>query len=324
MKLVEEKKALQEITTLKRARKTMESSGSSDDAIAADKARIEELKKKLDDPEAKKVSDRFDELKKEMDALRAEGDKAYQERNKLYDERTALSKQMDDLYAKKRDAAQAFHDAKDKYYAKIQAIRQARQERYKADKAKEEEARRAEEIERLREEAKMPAYTAEIEDCNILINYFAGKYGVGEVPETSASGLQKKESAIAGVKAVEIRQVETEFKGMQLKKKEEELDGWFSGSGKGKKKGKKGGASAGASNAASGTATPTAAPESVNLPMHLLSALLAFGIPPPSSKDDIARTVSDLETKKAWYEANSEQKTKVGAAAAPRMSNVGC
>lgn len=319
MKLVDEKKALQEITALKRARKTMEASGSSDEAIAADKARIDELKKKLDDPEAKKVSDRFDELKKEMDGLRAEGDKAYQERNKLYDERTALSKQMDELYAKKRDAAQAFHDSKDKYYNKIQAIRQARNDRYKAEKAKEDEARRTEEIAELRENAKMPAYTAEIEDANILLNYFAGKYGVGEVPETSASGLAKKDAVIAGVKAVEIRQVETEFKGMQLKKKDEELGGWFSGSGKGKKKGgKKGGASTGASAAASGTATPTAAAsssDSVNLPMHLLSALLSFGIPPPSGKDDIQRTVTDLETKKAWFEANSEQKTKVGLGA---------
>lgn len=94
MKLVEEKKALQEITTLKRARKVLESSSSSEDSIAADKARIEELKKSLDDPEAKKASEKFDELKKEMDSLRAEGDKAYQERNKLFDERTALSTKM--------------------------------------------------------------------------------------------------------------------------------------------------------------------------------------------------------------------------------------
>ncbi|CAK9780641.1 hypothetical protein CC85DRAFT_286707 [Cutaneotrichosporon oleaginosum] len=308
MKLVDEKKALQEITMLKRARKTMEASGSSDEAIAADKERIEALKKQLDDPEAKKVSERFDALKKEMDALRAEGDKAYAERNKLYDERTAISKQMDDLYARKRDAAQAFHDAKDKYYAKQQAIRQARQERFKAEKAKEDAARREEEITQMREDAKAPAYASEIEDCTILINYFAGKYGVGEVPATST---EKKATTIAGVKAPEVRQVTSDFAGMQLKKKDDELDGWFAGSGKGKKKGRKG-ASATGSNAASGTATPTAPAhaDSVNLPMHLLSALLGFGISPPTGKDDIARAVSDLETKKAWFEANSEQKTK--------------
>lgn len=303
MKLVDEKKALQEITMLKRARKTMEASGNSDEAIAADKARIEALKKQLDDPEAKKVSERFDELKKEMDTLRAEGDKAYAERNKLFDERTALSKQMDELYARKRDAAQSFHDAKDKYYAKQHAIRQARQERFKAERAKEDAARRDDEIAQMREDAKAPAYAAEIEDATILINYFAGKYGVGDVPATSTA---KKETTIAGVKAPEVRQVTADFAGMQLKKKDDELDGWFAGAGK-KKKGRKG-----ASNTASGAATPTPAQsDSVNLPMHLLSALLAFGISPPTGKDDMARAVSDLETKKAWFEANSEQKTKV-------------
>lgn len=94
MKLVDEKKALAEITQLRRARKTLESSGSIDDAIAADRAKIDELKKQLDDPEQRKVSDRFDELKKEMDGLREEGNKAYEERNKLFDERNALSAQL--------------------------------------------------------------------------------------------------------------------------------------------------------------------------------------------------------------------------------------
>jgi len=94
MKLVDEKKALAEITTLRRSRKTLEASGSIDDAIAADRARIDELKKQLDDPESRKVSDKFDALKKEMDGLREEGNKAYEERNKLFDERNALSAQL--------------------------------------------------------------------------------------------------------------------------------------------------------------------------------------------------------------------------------------
>jgi hypothetical protein len=198
-----------------------------------------------------------------------------------------------------------------RYYAKVQADRQARQERFKAEKAKEDAARREEEITRLREEAKNPAYAAEIEDCKILIGWFQGKYGVGEVPATNAGGKEQAQATLEGVKVLEIRKVENDFKGMTLKKKgdDEELGGFFGGSGKGKKKGgKKGSASA------SGTATPqgeAAASGAVNLPMSLLSALLSLGIPPPSGKDDVQRTVDDLETKKAWFEANSAAKTKV-------------
>lgn len=163
----------------------------------------------------------------------------------------------------------------------------------------------------MREDAKLPAYAAEIEDCRILINYFGGKYGAGEVPETSAGTEKKNQPTLAGVKALEIRQVSNDLDGLVIrKKKDEDLEGFFGGSGGKKKKGgnKKGGAAA--SSATSGAATPSAANESVNLPMHLLSALLSFGISPPSNKEDVQRTITDLETKKSWFDANSESKTK--------------
>ncbi|ODO00722.1 nuclear segregation protein Bfr1 [Cryptococcus wingfieldii CBS 7118] len=313
LKLVDEKKALQEISNLKRSRRTLEANGSIDDSIAADKARIEDLKKQLDDPEAKKLSERFDELKKEMDGLREDSSKAYEERGKLFDERNALSAEMDELYNKKRQSAQKYRESNDKYYAKVQADRQARQERFKADKAREETERREEEIVRLREEAKIPAYASEIDDTGVLISWFKGKYGSGEVPSTHAGG-KGVSNVVEGVKPLETRKVDDEaFKGMTLKKKgEDDLAGFFGGSGKSKKKGGKKGSTNG-----SGTATPVSQDgeksgkeAAVNLPMSLLSALLSLGIPPPSGKDDVQRTVDDLEKKKAWFEANSAAKTK--------------
>lgn len=168
---------------------------------------------------------------------------------------------------------------------------------------------------RLREEAKQPAFGAEIEDCKILTGWFQGKYGNGEVPSTNAA---KAPVQVEGVKELERRKVEDDFKGMTLKKKDdEEMGGFFGGMGKkGKGKGKQ--AAGGKGAAASGTATPTeggaATPGgsgAVNLPMSLLSALLALGIPPPTGKSDVQRTIDDLETKRAWYEANSSTKTKV-------------
>lgn len=160
----------------------------------------------------------------------------------------------------------------------------------------------------MREEAKIPAYQAEIEDTSVLVNWFKGKYGGGEVPTTNAA--KAAPTALEGVKEHEIRQVNSDFTGMTLKKKgdDEELGGFFGGGGKSKKKGgKKGGA------AASGSQTPLsteAAGGAINLPMSLLTALLSLGIPPPSGKDDVQRVIDDLETKKAWFEANSASKTK--------------
>jgi len=165
----------------------------------------------------------------------------------------------------------------------------------------------------MREEAKVPAYQAEIEDTAVLVNWFKGKYGGGEVPTTNAAkSSTTTTSTLEGVKEHEIRQVDSDFKGMTLKKKgdDEELSGFFGGGGKSKKKGGKKGGAAGASGSQTPLSTE-AAGGAVNLPMSLLTALLSLGIPPPSGKEDVQRVINDLETKKAWFEANSASKTKV-------------
>jgi uncharacterized protein (DUF3084 family) len=94
LKLIDEKKALAEISSLRRSRKQVETGASVDESIAADRAKIEELRKVLDDPENKKVQARWEELKAEMDKLRAEGNKAYEERSGLFDQRNALQKEL--------------------------------------------------------------------------------------------------------------------------------------------------------------------------------------------------------------------------------------
>ncbi len=97
-----------------------------------------------------------------------------------------------------------------------------------------------------------------------------------------------------------------------MKKKGDDEDSWGGFSGGGKKKGKFGGKK---STTDSGTATPSedvppTPSGAVNVPFALLSALLALSIPPPTTSADVSRCINDLETKKAWFEANSERKTK--------------
>ena len=40
-----------------------------------------------------------------------------------------------------------------------------------------------------------------------------------------------------------------------------------------------------------------------------LTALLSLSIPPPASATDVPRVVTDLQTKKAWFEANQSRVT---------------
>jgi chromosome segregation ATPase len=110
LKLIDEKKALNEISTLKRSSKQVTTLESLETSIAEDKQQIETLRQVLDDPQAKATQARWDALKKEMDQLREEQKKAYDERGGLFDRRNELSRKMDELYERKR-ASNAKHRA---------------------------------------------------------------------------------------------------------------------------------------------------------------------------------------------------------------------
>ncbi|KAI0722942.1 hypothetical protein C8Q76DRAFT_721054 [Earliella scabrosa] len=302
MKLVEEKRALQEISQCKRSRRIVEGFQAEQDAIEADRARADEIRKQLDDPEAKAASERYDAIKAELDELKKEGDEAYASRSKLLDERSALQAQLDELYNRKRESAQRYKDANDKFYTKLNEDRARRAERARAQRAEQEEAKKKEIADRIREEAEIPAFQAQIEDCQTLIDSFSGKSTSGTL--SSQKPLTEK-SDVAGVPKLDIRKVEAgPGEGLVARKKKgEDEEAYFVGGGK--KKGKKGGAKTPAAEANGSEA----ASGQLNVPLPTLSALLSLSIPPPTSTADVPRVIEDLKTKKAWFEANQARVT---------------
>ena len=89
MTLVNEKKALQEISTLKKTRKTVESFATAQSSIDDDKKKIDDIRAGMDDPEAKAISDKFNAAKSELDAINKAHDEASKGRDAIYDERNA-------------------------------------------------------------------------------------------------------------------------------------------------------------------------------------------------------------------------------------------
>ncbi|TFY83613.1 hypothetical protein EWM64_g407 [Hericium alpestre] len=303
LKLADEKRALQEINQSKRIRKTVEGFQADIDSIEADRATMDELRKQLDDPELKAVSERYDELKAEMEELQKEGDELYSSRNKLFDERNALQTQLDTLYNQKRDSNQQYREANDRYWAKVNEDKARRAERARAQRAAEEAQKKKELAERLREEAEQPAFQLQIEDCQTLIDYFSGKSGAASSTSSSVArvGLVEEPN-------LEIRKVDSApADGMVIRKKKGEDDKSYFVGGKGKGKGKKGNAKASSNNAAEANAP--ASKDQLNVPLSTLSALLSLSIPPPTSSADIPRVVEDLKKKKAWFEANQARVT---------------
>lgn len=298
MTIAQEKRALADITSYKRARKAIEGFQAEDDAIQAEKAKAAELRKELDDPEAKALSERYDAIAKELETIKKESDEAYNNRNKLFDERNVIQKELNALHERKRESVQRYRDAHDRYWQKVNEDRARRAERYRVQRAADEEAKRVEIIANIREEARVPAYEVQIEDCQTLVDFFGKLLRGGAAAEAAiAEASQPSKPDLAGVPKLELRKVEVDEKLVARKKKGEDEDNYFVG-GKGKKKG------------------AAKAPKEVdrsgllNIPLPTLTALLSLSIPPPASHAEIERTIEDLKTKKAWFEANQRQETE--------------
>jgi len=314
MKIADEKRALQEISSTKKSRRTVEGFQADQENIEADRQKIEELRKELDDPASKAVSERYDAIKAELDELKKESDEAYAGRSKLFEERDSIQSQLKALFDEKRESGQRYRDANDRYWTKVNEDRARRAEKARAQRAAEEAQKKKDVAERLLEEAQAPAFQAQIEDCQTLIDFFSGKHS-GNVAYKSTPLTTKTE--VAGVPKLELRQVEAQPEGVIVRKKKgDEQDAYFVG-GKSKSKGKKGPKTNG--SVQDGAATPTSpisANSSLNVPLPTLSALLSLSIPPPAANTDVPRIIEDLNTKKAWFEANQARVTSENIAKA--------
>lgn len=115
MRLVDEKRALSEISDLRKSRKTFDGFGTQQDGIDADKAKIEELRNKLDNSEYKGLQERYTAIQTELDDINKELDSVNSSRDKLYDERNRLNEEVNVLWGRKKESAANFKEANDKY-----------------------------------------------------------------------------------------------------------------------------------------------------------------------------------------------------------------
>lgn len=314
MKIVDERKTLTEISNLKRLRKTVESFQAEQETIEKDRAEVDALRKQLDDPESKAMSEKYDTIKAELDGLKKESDAAYEGRTKLFDERTELQTKLDALWKKKKDAQQGHREANDAYWKKVSDDRARRAEKALVEKKAYEETKRREIAEELLETAKEPAYAADIQDCQTLTDYFTRISGGGASASTTTELYSRPE--VAGAPKLELRKGGDTMEGLApLKKKGEDEINYFVA-----KKGKKAAPtkSYGQAAPAPPTATESSSPASVqlNIPFGTLSGLMALAIPPPTNMSEVPRVIEDLKTKKAWYQANQARVTKENVAKA--------
>jgi uncharacterized coiled-coil DUF342 family protein len=288
MKLVDERKALADISQLHRQKKGFSTFDQAEKGITEVKAQIAELKKTLDDPEQKALSEKYNAIQNELNGIKAEQDGVYKNLNGLRDQRTKLHDEQQKHW-------QALKSIKDKYFESKRAYRDYEQEAWKirTEKKKQENAayaanKRKEEAAKKLDEASAPAYQEEILTAEGLIRHF------------DPSALPPKEAAAPSkFLASAERKVSELPKGTMLKKEDE--DSYFVGGGGKKKKGKKGGAAA---------SSPAPAASKFSMNIGVLEDFSKVKVEAPTSSEEIPKAVEQLKEKIAQWKANQDKKTK--------------
>ncbi len=294
--LVDQKKAIAQISSLRKQKKAFAGFDEAQRGIDKVKADIAELRKQLDNPEAKALSQRYDEADRELKTIKAEQDEAYKGLNSLRDERSKA-------YGEQQEKWAAMKDIKDQYFKANKAYRDWDQEQYKmrlekqkAEKEAYQKERRRKIAEKKLEEASEPAYMDEILTTEGLIRYF----------DPSSSEASKSLRGPSGFAAEAQRSVDTnsDFKGTRVSKKEDREDTYFMGTGG--KKGKKGKKGSAAGSPAPGTPTEG----KFNLSIGIIEELAKVNVEPPMSQAGVPAVVEKLKEKRDHWKKDQEKKTK--------------
>ena len=330
MKLVDEKRVLEDISSLRKQRKSFTQFDEAQRGIDHDKAQLNELRKGLDDPEAKALSERYTAVAKELDNLRAEQDEAFKGINTLRDEKTKLHSEQQEKYMAIRAIKDAYYRQKKAYAEHEHEAYKARKERQKAQRDAHEKERRKKIADQRLEEASQPAFLDEILTAEGLVRYFDPSAAAGTA--TGSSSSMSTSGGSSKLAAQPSRTVDgPDFEGVKVIKKDDREENYFVGGGG--KKGKKGrrnqqggrtaspGGTSSPAGAGTGTATLTTTTtttgtgtESTGGKFHLtvgiIEELSRIDLEPPMSPADVPAVVEKLKQKLEKWKKEQDAQTK--------------
>ncbi|KAJ5961249.1 uncharacterized protein N7479_008399 [Penicillium vulpinum] len=293
LRLVDERKALTEVSNLRKQRKSFASLDEAQKGINDIKTQISELRKTLDNPEAKALSDKYAEIQKELDTIKAEQDGVFKNLNALRDERTKLRNEQQEKYTAIRTIKDTYFKARRAHKEYEDEMYRVRRERMKAEQDAFMREKRKKAADKKLEEASQLAYADEILTAQGLIRHFDPAF------DFSTLGLNEKKDEGSNFRAGVGRTVEAaEIKGMKIVRKNDEED-YFTGSGG--KKGKKGGKKGGAAGAES---------TKFNLNVGIIEDFANVKIDPPMNQADVPAAVEKLAAKIIEWKKNQASKTE--------------
>ncbi|KAI8364008.1 hypothetical protein EDC96DRAFT_511535 [Choanephora cucurbitarum] len=283
VRIVEEKKMLQEISLLKRNRLSVEDIDEQQNEINRERTIHDELKKNIDESEAKRLSDRYEALDAEFKELNQDQNKQREARNKLYDERNRLKAQLDEEYTKMRQLRDEHRKNNDEYYTFVRQLREYKREQEQLRKLQEEQEKREEAARQELELASLPAFESELALCDNLTVFLEGFLG-----------KQQNQQEEAGD---QVNSMANAFEGMVIKKKTDEDDLFFSGAKNKKNKQQKG--------------LKEKKSDTLKLPLATMEAFFDIKVTVPTKISEVPATIQKLKERKAFYLAEQPKATEL-------------
>ncbi|KAL6881192.1 hypothetical protein J3F83DRAFT_721382 [Trichoderma novae-zelandiae] len=284
MKLVDEKKALADISNLRKLRKNF---GQFDDAqkqIDDLRAKIKEIKDSMEDPEQKALSEQYNKIQAELDVIKAEQDEAYKGLSSLRDERTKLQAEQQEKFTAIRKLKDDYYGQKKAFQAYEREAREKQRERQRLERERYVQERKKADAERVLAEASEPAYLDEIRRATGLLVFLDPSFKEEKTPLLADSGLTAQAQRTVD---------ESGLKGTKLLRKEDREEEYAPAQSKGKKgkKSKTGGAQKG-----------------FNCPPSVVEDCMFLSLDPPMREEDVPELVEKVKAKLAhWKEDQAAQ-----------------
>ena len=287
MKLVDEKKALADISSLRKVRKHFGQFEDSQKQIDDLRAKIKEIKDSMEDPEQKAISEQYSKIQAELDAIKAEQDEAYKGLSSLRDERSKLQAEQQEKYTAIRKIKDDYYGQKKAYQAYDREAREKYREKQKAEHDRIIKERKKADAERRLDEASDLAYLDEIRRATSLLQFLDPSHTVEKGPLIADTGLGAQASRTVD---------ESGLKGMKVVSKKDREEEFMPAAKKGKK-GKKGGSHAAKAGVFS-------------CPPSVVEDCAAMGIDPPMSSAEVPSVIEKVRAKLDHWKSDQETQTK--------------
>jgi len=286
MSLAAEKQLIKEMDQLQASKKLVEDLKSKEAGLEgahqARKAIGAEIAAK--DKEIDAVQKEIDEKQAILRATQEKDSGSRDELKALFAERDGLKKKMDEKFGERNECRQKFRDANNTWYDHQRAVRAQKRIQYEEERKRREEEKAAWLKKKEEEEAKKIPYEEEMALCDYLAEYLTRTHLTDPEDQKKKQQEELEKKKKADVVAVK----DDPFAGFKpVKKKSDDV---FLKMGKGKKKRDRSSAKKKKEEAVTFT-----------LSVDSFEQFGLINLTPPTSLDQVEKSVEDLRAKKKWY-----------------------